>query len=112
MKLRVKCYAGRKEDERPVRFQLGERDYMIEEIVDQWYSPDDAFFKVRTDDGNLYIQFGLVGGEVIQNDVDLAINGLRADDLLQECNELLAGVARRGLADERAASACPRARRA
>jgi hypothetical protein len=33
MKLRVQCYAGRKEDERPVRFQLGERDYMIEEIV-------------------------------------------------------------------------------
>ena len=55
MKLRVQCYAGRKEDARPVRFQLGERDYLIEEIVDQWYSPDDAFFKVRTDDGNLYI---------------------------------------------------------
>jgi hypothetical protein len=55
MKLRVECYAGRKEEERPVRFQLAERDYMVEEIVDQWYGPDDAFFKVRADDGNLYI---------------------------------------------------------
>jgi hypothetical protein len=55
MKLRVQCYSGRKEEERPVRFQLGERDYMVEEIVDQWYGPDDAFFKVRADDGNLYI---------------------------------------------------------
>ncbi len=55
MKLRVQCYAGRKADERPVRFQLDERDYMIEEIVDQWYGPDDTFFKVRADDGNLYI---------------------------------------------------------
>jgi hypothetical protein len=55
MNLRVQCYSGWKDEERPVRFQLGERDYMIEEIVDQWYGPDDAFFKVRTDDGNLYI---------------------------------------------------------
>jgi len=55
MKLRVQCHSGRKEEERPVRFQLGERDYMVEEIVDQWYGPDDAFFKVRADDGNLYI---------------------------------------------------------
>ena len=55
MKLCVQCYSGRKEEERPVRFQLGERSYMVEEIVDQWYGPDDAFFKVRADDGNLYI---------------------------------------------------------
>ncbi len=55
MKLRVECYAGRKADERPVRFQLGERDHMVDEIVDQWFGPDDAFFKVRADDGNLYI---------------------------------------------------------
>jgi len=55
MKLRVECYAGTKADERPVRFQLGERDHMVEEVLDQWYGPDDVFFKVRTDDGNLYI---------------------------------------------------------
>jgi hypothetical protein len=55
MKLRVECYAGAKADERPVRFQLAERDYMVEEVLDQWYGTDDVFFKVRTDDGNLYI---------------------------------------------------------
>jgi hypothetical protein len=55
MKLRVECYAGRKADERPIRFCLDELEYMVEEIVDQWYGPDDAFFKVRADDGNLYI---------------------------------------------------------
>jgi len=32
-----------------------ERDHMVEEVLDQWYGPDDVFFKVRTDDGNLYI---------------------------------------------------------
>ena len=55
MNLRVECYAGAKADERPVRFQLGGRDHMVEEVLDQWYGPDDVFFKVRTDDGNLYI---------------------------------------------------------
>jgi len=55
MKLRVECYAGANADERPVRFQLGERDYMVNEILDQWCGPEDAFFKVRTDDGSLYI---------------------------------------------------------
>jgi hypothetical protein len=33
MKLPVECYAGAKADERPVRFQLGERDHMVEEVV-------------------------------------------------------------------------------
>ena len=55
MNLRVQCYSGWKDEERPIRFQLGERDYMVEEVMDQWYGPHDAFFKVRTDEGNLYI---------------------------------------------------------
>ena len=55
MNLQVQCYAGRKADERPARFQLGDRDYVVEEIVDQWYGPGDTFYKVRADDGNLYI---------------------------------------------------------
>ena len=55
MKLQVECYAGQRADERPVRFRLEDRDYMVEELLDQWYGPDDVFFKVRADDGNLYI---------------------------------------------------------
>jgi hypothetical protein len=55
MRVRVECYSGRKSDERPVRFQLDERDYLVEELLDQWYGPSEAFFKVRADDGNLYI---------------------------------------------------------
>ncbi len=55
MRLQVQCYAGRKADERPVRFRMGECDYMVEEIIDQWYGSDDQFYKVRADDGNLYI---------------------------------------------------------
>jgi hypothetical protein len=55
MKLRVECYSGAKADERPVRFYLGERVFFVEEVLDQWYGPSDLFFKVRADDGNLYI---------------------------------------------------------
>ena len=55
MILQVQCYAGRKADERPVRFRLGDREYGVEEILDQWYGPDDTFHKVRADDGNVYI---------------------------------------------------------
>ena len=54
-KLRVQCYAGRKADERPVRFQLGDREYVVEEVLDQWYGPNEAFSKVRADEDNLYI---------------------------------------------------------
>ena len=55
MKLRVECYSGSKADEHPVRFRLGERDLIVEDLLDRWYGPDDEFFKVCADDGNLYI---------------------------------------------------------
>ncbi len=55
MKLEVDCYSGRKADERPVRFRLEGRQYLVEEVLDQSYGPQDAFYKIRADDGNLYI---------------------------------------------------------
>jgi hypothetical protein len=55
MKLEVECYSGFKADERPVRFRLNERQYLVEEIVDQWYGTQDVFYKVRADDGSLYV---------------------------------------------------------
>lgn len=55
MKLEVDCYSGMKADERPVRFRLDGHEHMVEEVLDQWYGPQDVFYKLRTDDGNLYI---------------------------------------------------------
>jgi hypothetical protein len=52
--LQVECYSGQKADERPLR-RLGDRDYLVEEVLDQWYGPEDTYFKIRADDGNLYI---------------------------------------------------------
>ena len=51
----VECYSGTRADERPVRFYLGDRALFVEEVLDHWYGPNDLFFKVRADDGNLYI---------------------------------------------------------
>ncbi|HMK23038.1 MAG TPA: hypothetical protein VK466_11945 [Terriglobales bacterium] len=55
MKLTVECYSGRKADERPLRFCLGGREYSVEAVLDQWYDPECIFYKIRADDGNLYI---------------------------------------------------------
>lgn len=55
MKLRVESYSGSKADERPLRFHLGDRAVRVEEVLDQWYGPNDLYFKVRADDGNLYV---------------------------------------------------------
>ena len=50
----VVCRAGHKGDERPIRFRLADTDYFVEEILEQWYGPDDAYFKVRVGDGGVY----------------------------------------------------------
>jgi uncharacterized protein (UPF0128 family) len=55
MRVQVECYAGRKADERPVRFRLDGHEYMVEDVLDQWYGPECLFFKVRADDGKVYI---------------------------------------------------------
>ncbi len=55
MNLTVECYSGRKADERPVRFWLGGRQFQVEAVLDQWYDPESISYKVRADDGNLYI---------------------------------------------------------
>ena len=55
MKVRVESYSGRKAEERPLRFWLEGTEYRVEEVVDQWYGPSAAFFKVLASDGNLYI---------------------------------------------------------
>lgn len=55
MKVNVECYSGRKADERPIRFRLEGKQYVVEAVLDQWYDPESIFYKVHADDGNLYI---------------------------------------------------------
>jgi hypothetical protein len=53
--IRVECYAGHRGGEAPRRFFLGERKVEVEEIVDRWLAPEHRYFKVRGDDGGIYI---------------------------------------------------------
>ena len=55
MQVRVEGYSGYKADERPRRFCLGERWYEVREVLDRWYGPDHAWFRVEADDGDLYV---------------------------------------------------------
>ena len=59
MKLHVECYSGYRADERPLRFAFlgnpGTPKYEVKEVLDQGYWVGYQCFKVRADDGNLYI---------------------------------------------------------
>ena len=55
MRVRVECYAGHRDSERPVRFLVENHSCFVCEVLDQWYGLEHLFFKVRADDGNVYI---------------------------------------------------------
>jgi hypothetical protein len=55
MKVEVERRAGHLGVEMPVRFRLDAREVEIVETVDQWYGPDYCYFKIKGNDGNLYI---------------------------------------------------------
>ena len=55
LKITVQGYSGYKLNERPTRFILDDHQYEVEDILDQWYSPDSTYFKVRANDGSDYI---------------------------------------------------------
>jgi hypothetical protein len=55
MKVQVNRCAGHLGVEMPVRFRFGRREVEIVETVDQWYGPDYCYFKIKGNDGNLYI---------------------------------------------------------
>jgi hypothetical protein len=53
--IKVECYAGYKADQRPLRFTMGAQILEVSEVEDQWYSPTSRHFRVRANDGNIYI---------------------------------------------------------
>jgi hypothetical protein len=48
MKVDAECYAGRKADERPVRFRLEGKQYSVK-VVLEGYELDSILYKVRAD---------------------------------------------------------------
>jgi hypothetical protein len=55
MRLQVDCYSGYAADERPIRFRLDGRLYCVDAVLDRWYEPQSTYFRLRADDGNVYI---------------------------------------------------------
>lgn len=55
MELRVECHAGYRGEETPRRLWLGDRKVEVAEVVDRWYGPDHRYFKLRGDDGAVYL---------------------------------------------------------
>ena len=54
-RLDVVCYSGYRGEETPRLFILGSRTIEVADILDRWLAPDHRYFKVRGDDGGLYI---------------------------------------------------------
>lgn len=55
MRIAVACHAGYRGEETPRRITLDRRTVTVTEIIDRWLAPDHRYFKLRGDDGALYI---------------------------------------------------------
>ena len=53
--LHVECYAGYRAEETPRALRLGDRRVTVVEVIDRWLAPDHRYFKLRGDDGAVYI---------------------------------------------------------
>lgn len=55
MDVKVDCYAGYRAEETPRRFEIDGRRVEVVEIIDRWFGPNHRYFKVRGDDGAVYL---------------------------------------------------------
>ena len=53
--LKVETYSGYRADERPVRIHFKGASKAVAAVEDRWYSPGATFFKVRLEDGDLFV---------------------------------------------------------
>ncbi|SNB44705.1 hypothetical protein [Geobacter sp. DSM 9736] len=51
----VQTGQGRKIEDRPTGFTIGDRKFKVQEILDRWDGKDDSYFKVLAEDGIIYI---------------------------------------------------------
>jgi hypothetical protein len=53
--LHVECYAGHRGEESPRVLTISDRRVLVEELLDSWLAPGHRYFKLRGDDGDIYI---------------------------------------------------------
>jgi hypothetical protein len=51
----VECYAGHRGEETPRVLHLGGRRIEVAALLDQWLAPEHRYFKLRGDDGDVYL---------------------------------------------------------
>jgi hypothetical protein len=52
---KVECYTAKKLQGNPVAFVLRDSRYKVEEVIDRWYGEGSSYYKVKADDGNIYL---------------------------------------------------------
>jgi hypothetical protein len=55
MRIEVEMHSGYRDFEVPWRFSLDGREVKVSNNLDQWHGADYRYFKLKGDDGNLYI---------------------------------------------------------
>jgi len=55
LEISVECYAGYRGEESPQSFYLGDRHIKVVDILDRWLAPEHRYFKLKGDDGGVYI---------------------------------------------------------
>lgn len=53
--MRVECYSGHRGDETPRALIIGARRVEVVDVLDRWIAPDHRYFKIKGDDGDIYI---------------------------------------------------------
>lgn len=53
--IQVECHAGHRGEETPRAFYLGQRRIEVIDVLDRWLAPDHRYFKVKGEDGGIYI---------------------------------------------------------
>jgi hypothetical protein len=59
MQIEVEMDSGYGDLEVPRRLRLGGRNVKVSDNLDQWHGTDCRYFKLKGDDGNLYILAGV-----------------------------------------------------
>lgn len=53
--MKIACCTDYNMNESPTIFSLMNRSYKVEEVIDRWYGAGVVYFKLRANDGNIYL---------------------------------------------------------
>ena len=78
--IRVESYAGHRAETEPRRLFIGRREVAVTEVIDRWLDPQHRYFKLRGDDGGIY----LIRQDTLSDQWDLTLfdSGQRAETRL------------------------------